>query len=130
MYSTSLTPGQPTAPREDPLLAACPVFGGHLTPQEEFESKSERWQDGDNGFQVRTWIEQWEMSLDEVDLDLPEQPRFSRRLLCNTQDRKTIGDVDDFQSLRHLALNSASLASVQLASSGAQIRPPVRSVGK
>ena len=38
----------------------------------EFDAKSERWQDSDNGIQVRTWIEQWEMSLDDVDLELPE----------------------------------------------------------
>jgi multidrug efflux pump subunit AcrA (membrane-fusion protein) len=41
--------------------------------QEQFEAKSERWQDSDQGIQVRLWIEQWEMSLDDVDLDLPEQ---------------------------------------------------------
>jgi chromosome segregation ATPase len=40
--------------------------------QEQFDAKSERWQDGDAGTQVREWIEQWEMSLDDVDLDLPE----------------------------------------------------------
>jgi hypothetical protein len=37
-----------------------------------FDAKSERWQDSDNGTQVRTWIEEWEMSLDDIDLDLPE----------------------------------------------------------
>jgi hypothetical protein len=42
------------------------------TAREEFDGKSERWQDGETGTQVRSWIEQWEMSLDEVDLDLPE----------------------------------------------------------
>jgi hypothetical protein len=40
--------------------------------QEQFDAKSERWQDSDIGIQVRSWIEQWEMSLDDVDLDLPE----------------------------------------------------------
>jgi hypothetical protein len=40
--------------------------------QGEFDAKSERWQESDNGVQVRTWIEQWEMSLDDVDLSLPE----------------------------------------------------------
>jgi chromosome segregation ATPase len=40
--------------------------------QEVFDAKSERWQDSDNGTQVRTWIEQWEISLDDIDLDLPE----------------------------------------------------------
>jgi hypothetical protein len=40
--------------------------------QEQFDAKSERWQDSDTGTQVREWIEQWEMSLDDVDLDLPE----------------------------------------------------------
>jgi hypothetical protein len=40
--------------------------------QEQFDAKSERWQDSDAGTRIRTWIEQWEMSLDDVDLDLPE----------------------------------------------------------
>jgi hypothetical protein len=40
--------------------------------QEAFDGKSERWQESDNGIQVRIWIEQWEVSLDDVDLDLPE----------------------------------------------------------
>jgi hypothetical protein len=39
--------------------------------QEAFDTKSDKWQDSDKGEQVRHWIEQWEMSLDEVDLDLP-----------------------------------------------------------
>ena len=42
------------------------------TAQEAFDAKSERWQDSDTGIQVRSWIEQWEMSLDDVDLELPE----------------------------------------------------------
>ena len=42
------------------------------TAQEVFEAKSERWQESDSGIQVRTWIEQWEISLDDIDLDLPE----------------------------------------------------------
>jgi hypothetical protein len=40
--------------------------------QEAFDAKSEKWQASDKGVQVRSWIEQWEMSLDDVDLDLPE----------------------------------------------------------
>jgi chromosome segregation ATPase len=40
--------------------------------QQEFDAKSEKWQDGEKGQQVREWIEQWEMSLDHVDLGLPE----------------------------------------------------------
>jgi hypothetical protein len=40
--------------------------------QEQFDTKSERWQDSDAGNQTRSWIEQWEMSLDDVELDLPE----------------------------------------------------------
>jgi hypothetical protein len=40
--------------------------------QEQFDARSERWQNGDNGIWIRTWIEEWEMSLDDVDLDLPE----------------------------------------------------------
>jgi hypothetical protein len=41
--------------------------------QEKVDAKSERWQDGATGNQIRMWIEQWEMSLDDVELDLPDQ---------------------------------------------------------
>jgi chromosome segregation ATPase len=40
--------------------------------QEGFEAKSNRWQESDAGVRIRLWIEQWEMSLDDVELDLPE----------------------------------------------------------
>jgi chromosome segregation ATPase len=40
--------------------------------QEQFDAKSEKWQDSDAGVHIRTWIEQWEMSLDDVELDVPE----------------------------------------------------------
>jgi chromosome segregation ATPase len=40
--------------------------------QEQFDAKSERWQDNEHGVLVRQWIEQWEMSLDDVEPDLPE----------------------------------------------------------
>jgi hypothetical protein len=40
--------------------------------QEQFDAKSEKWQDSDAGVHIRTWIEGWEMSLDDVDLDLSE----------------------------------------------------------
>jgi hypothetical protein len=37
--------------------------------QEEFDRKSGKWQEGDKGARVRSWIEQWEVSLDGVDID-------------------------------------------------------------
>jgi hypothetical protein len=40
--------------------------------REEFEAKSERWQEGEKGQQVREWIERWEMSLEEISIELPE----------------------------------------------------------
>jgi hypothetical protein len=40
--------------------------------QEQFDAKSEKWQESDKGIEVRSWIEQWEMSLDDIDLELPE----------------------------------------------------------
>ena len=40
--------------------------------QAEFDAKSEKWQESDKGIVVRIGIEQWEVSLDDVDLDLPE----------------------------------------------------------
>jgi hypothetical protein len=36
-----------------------------------FDAKSERWQERDKGIQIRNWIEQWELSLDDIDLDIP-----------------------------------------------------------
>jgi hypothetical protein len=40
--------------------------------REQFDAKSNRWQNGDNGMRVQSWIEQWEMILDDIELDLPE----------------------------------------------------------
>ena len=40
--------------------------------QEAFDAKSEKWQSSDKGIEARSWIEQWEVSLDDVDLELPE----------------------------------------------------------
>jgi hypothetical protein len=33
---------------------------------------SERCQQSDKGIQVRSWIEQWELNLDDIDLEMPE----------------------------------------------------------
>ena len=38
----------------------------------EFDARSERWQQSDKGIFVRIWIEKWELSLDDIDLDMPE----------------------------------------------------------
>jgi chromosome segregation ATPase len=40
--------------------------------QQKFDAKSGKWQESDKGIQARCWIEQWEMDLDDVDLDLAE----------------------------------------------------------
>jgi hypothetical protein len=37
--------------------------------QEEFDRKSGKWQESDKGTRVRSWIEQWEVSLDGVNID-------------------------------------------------------------
>jgi cell division septum initiation protein DivIVA len=39
---------------------------------DEFDARSERWQESNTGIKVRNWIEQWEVTLDDVDLDVPE----------------------------------------------------------
>jgi hypothetical protein len=39
---------------------------------DEFDTRSERWQSSDKGIIVRSWIEQWEVNLDDIELDLPE----------------------------------------------------------
>jgi hypothetical protein len=40
--------------------------------RDEFDARSERWQGSDEGIKVRIWIEQWEVSLDDIDLEVPE----------------------------------------------------------
>jgi hypothetical protein len=55
------------------LERARTLVGGIVeTAQEAFDAKSGKWQESDSGIQVRSWIEQWEVSLDDVDLELPE----------------------------------------------------------
>jgi hypothetical protein len=55
------------------LEAARSVADGIAEPaQEEFDAKSDRWQNGENGMRVRSWIEQWKMILDDIELELPE----------------------------------------------------------
>jgi hypothetical protein len=75
---------QAIEPLAQPVSQALDAYNGTLdrarilaggiveAAQQAFDAKSEKWQDSDKGVQVRSWIEQWEMSLDEVDLDLPE----------------------------------------------------------
>ena len=43
--------------------------------RDEFDARSERWQGSDEGIKVRIWIEQWEVSLDDIDLEVPEPLR-------------------------------------------------------
>jgi hypothetical protein len=40
--------------------------------RDEFDARSERWGRSDTGIRVRNWIEQWEVSLDDIDLEVPE----------------------------------------------------------
>ena len=39
---------------------------------DEFDARSERWQESNTGIKVRNWIERWEVTLDDVDLEVPE----------------------------------------------------------
>ena len=56
------------------ILETARTLAGNIAEvaQEEFDAKSERWQEGEKGQQVREWFERWEISLDDVDLDLPQ----------------------------------------------------------
>jgi chromosome segregation ATPase len=56
------------------ILETARTLAGNIAEvaQEEFDAKSERWQEGEKGVQVRSWIEQWQMRLDDIDLELPE----------------------------------------------------------
>lgn len=41
--------------------------------QEEFDGKSERWQEGDKGQAAQSWQEEWAgTSLDDIDMDEPQ----------------------------------------------------------
>jgi cell division septum initiation protein DivIVA len=40
--------------------------------RDEFDVRSERWQGSDKGIEVRSWIERWEVTLDDIDLEVPE----------------------------------------------------------
>lgn len=40
--------------------------------QARYDARSEGWQDSKTGIRVRSWIDEWEMNLDKLDLDLPE----------------------------------------------------------
>jgi hypothetical protein len=40
--------------------------------QKEFEAKPEIWQKGPAGKAARAWLEEWSMTLDECDLEMPE----------------------------------------------------------
>jgi len=40
--------------------------------QAQFDTRFKRWQDSETGVRVRSWIDGWEMNLDELDLALPE----------------------------------------------------------
>jgi cell division septum initiation protein DivIVA len=40
--------------------------------QDEFDARSERWRGSDEGIEVRSWIEQWQVNLDDVDLGVFE----------------------------------------------------------
>jgi hypothetical protein len=56
------------------ILGKARALAGGVTEaaQDGFDARSERWWGSDAGIKVRTWIEQWEMSLDDMDLEVPE----------------------------------------------------------
>jgi hypothetical protein len=57
------------------ILEKVRTLAGSLTTaaHEEFDAKSEKWQESKKGIQVRTWIEQWEMSLDDSTSTCPSR---------------------------------------------------------
>ena len=56
------------------ILEKARAFASGVTEaaHDEFDTRSERWQESNTGIKVRSWIEQWEVSLDDVDLEVPE----------------------------------------------------------
>jgi hypothetical protein len=56
------------------ILEKTRALSGGVTEaaHEKFDARSERWQESDKGIQVRSWIEQWELNLDDIDLEMPE----------------------------------------------------------
>ena len=55
--------------------------------REQFEAKSERWQEGEKGQQAREWIERWEMGLDEM--------TRSTRAPPGDRARRHAGEIED-----------------------------------
>lgn len=56
------------------ILEKARALAGGVTEaaQDEFDARSERWRGSDEGIKVRSWIEQWEVNLDDIDLEVPE----------------------------------------------------------
>ncbi len=56
------------------VLAKARALASDVTEaaRDAFDVKSERWQGSDKGIKVRIWIEQWEVNLDDIDLEVPE----------------------------------------------------------
>jgi hypothetical protein len=85
------------------VLAAARTLASNIAEvaQDEFDAKSERWQEGEKGIQVRSWIEQWQMSLDDIDLELPEA-------LAEIDPEEQAGELEDAPArpmeLEHLRL--------------------------
>jgi uncharacterized protein YukE len=50
-------------------------FMGEVYADQEsfYDEKSEKWQEGDAGEAYRSWMEQWEQVIEEMELDVPEE---------------------------------------------------------
>jgi hypothetical protein len=44
----------------------------YASRHDEYDNKSEKWQDSDDGQSVYLWLEEWNITLEESDLELPE----------------------------------------------------------
>jgi capsule polysaccharide export protein KpsE/RkpR len=45
----------------------------------EYDDKSEKWQDGDRGQEVRSWIDEWEnLDLSEIEVEWPDELEIER----------------------------------------------------
>jgi cell division septum initiation protein DivIVA len=56
------------------ILEKARAFASGVTEvaRDAFDARSERWRESNAGIEVRIWIEQWELSLDDIDLEVPE----------------------------------------------------------
>jgi hypothetical protein len=66
---------KPGADAYNAVVAEANEFIGevHMEQEAYHDEKSEKWQEGDAGSAYNNWMNEWELELDELELDEPEE---------------------------------------------------------